>query len=211
MELSLDPECSVAEVARSFEVMPAQIYRWRVDLRETAQAEAREDDVPMFLPVVMEPEVLPATRVGLDRQEARLLPDALVQVAMEVRGVSVLVAHGADPDTSRLGDRGAESSAMIGPGSGAKVLICTRPIDFRCGIDTLIAKVQHELGKDPWGGVVYVFRSKRSHLPTFRIRFAPRNGRLSLASVLRDDDAGGAVSPRQAPQAYNHRIEPRLL
>lgn len=50
---------------------------------------------------------------------------------------------------------------MIGPGCDARVLICTRPIDFRCGIDTLIAKVQHELDQDPWGGVVYVFRSKR--------------------------------------------------
>lgn len=50
---------------------------------------------------------------------------------------------------------------MIGPGCDAKVLIHTRPIDFRCGIDTLIAKVQHELHQDPWGSVVYVFRSKR--------------------------------------------------
>ncbi|MFC6907304.1 hypothetical protein ACFQGS_00065 [Novosphingobium lubricantis] len=36
---------------------------------------------------------------------------------------------------------------MIGPGSDAKVLIYTKPIDFRCGIDTLVAKVQHELSQ----------------------------------------------------------------
>ncbi|HUD92944.1 IS66 family insertion sequence element accessory protein TnpB [Sphingobium sp.] len=50
---------------------------------------------------------------------------------------------------------------MIGPGSDAKVLIYTRPVDFRCGIDTLVAKVQHELHMSPWAGVVFVFRSKR--------------------------------------------------
>ena len=50
---------------------------------------------------------------------------------------------------------------MIGPGSDAKVLIYTKPIDFRCGIDTLVAKVQHELSQDPWRGVAYIFRSKR--------------------------------------------------
>jgi len=50
---------------------------------------------------------------------------------------------------------------MIGPGSDARVLIYTKSIDFRCGIDTLVAKVQHELGEDPRRGVVYVFRSKR--------------------------------------------------
>lgn len=98
VELSLDPECSVAEVARSFEVMPAQIYRWRVELRDARLAQAlEEEDAPRFLPVVMEPEVLPTTRVEPDRQEIRLLPDELVQVALEVRGVPVMVAHGANP------------------------------------------------------------------------------------------------------------------
>jgi len=50
---------------------------------------------------------------------------------------------------------------MIGPGSDAKILIYTKPIDFRCGIDALVTKVQHELQQDPWGGVAYVFRSRR--------------------------------------------------
>ena len=96
VQLSLDPECSVAEVARSFDVMPSQIYRWRVELRETARAEASEDDAPMFLPVVMEPERA-SMRVEFDRPDAGLLPDDLVQLAMEVGGVRVMVAHGANP------------------------------------------------------------------------------------------------------------------
>ena len=50
---------------------------------------------------------------------------------------------------------------MIGLGSDAKVLVYTRPIDFRAGIDTLIALVQNRLGMRPFSGVAYVFRSKR--------------------------------------------------
>ena len=51
---------------------------------------------------------------------------------------------------------------MIGPGSDAKVLVYTRPVDFRKGSDSLIALVQHELHQDPFGGVVYIFRSRRA-------------------------------------------------
>jgi transposase len=51
---------------------------------------------------------------------------------------------------------------MIGPGSDAKVLICTYPVDFRKGIDSLVALVQHEFHQDPFAGVVYIFRSKRA-------------------------------------------------
>jgi transposase len=42
---------------------------------------------------------------------------------------------------------------MIGPGSDARVLVCTRPVDFRRGVDGLIALVQHEFRQDPWSGV----------------------------------------------------------
>lgn len=43
-----------------------------------------------------------------------------------------------------------------------RVLVATRPVDFRKGMDGLAALVQHQLGADPYAGVVYVFRSKRA-------------------------------------------------
>lgn len=94
VELSLDPASSVAEVASCFDILPAQIYGWRRELRETAEAEARED-TPMFLPAVVEPASVPAVLDEPAASASRLLPDALVQLAMEVRGVPVMVAHGA--------------------------------------------------------------------------------------------------------------------
>ena len=51
---------------------------------------------------------------------------------------------------------------MIGPASPSKVLIATRPVDFRKGMDGLAALVKSELGGEPFSGVVYVFRAKKA-------------------------------------------------
>jgi transposase len=51
---------------------------------------------------------------------------------------------------------------MIGPGTDARVMIATRPVDFRKGPDSLAALVAAEFGGDPFSGVIYVFRAKRT-------------------------------------------------
>lgn len=96
VELSLDPDCSITEIATSFDLQPNQIYAWRRELREMAEAEARGDQ-PMFLPAVIESEPMAPQLLEPDRHEGRLLPTELVQVAMGIRGVPVMVAHGASP------------------------------------------------------------------------------------------------------------------
>jgi transposase len=45
---------------------------------------------------------------------------------------------------------------------GVKVLVATRPVDFRKGMGGLAALVQDALLKDPYSGVIYVFRAKRA-------------------------------------------------
>lgn len=47
------------------------------------------------------------------------------------------------------------------PGQSVKVLVATKPVDFRKGHDGLAAVVQKQLGLDPHSGVAVVFRSKR--------------------------------------------------
>lgn len=47
---------------------------------------------------------------------------------------------------------------MVSP-HGVRVLVVTRPVDFRKSHDGLAAVVQEELGLDPYSGVVYVFPS----------------------------------------------------
>ena len=51
---------------------------------------------------------------------------------------------------------------MIVAGLGTRVVVATRPVDFRKGHDALAALVEHELGLDPYSGVVVVFRSRRA-------------------------------------------------
>ena len=50
---------------------------------------------------------------------------------------------------------------MIIAGTGMRVVVATRPVDFRKGHDGLAAVVEHELGLDPYSGVAVVFRPKR--------------------------------------------------
>jgi transposase len=51
---------------------------------------------------------------------------------------------------------------MIVPPTGVRVLIATRPVDFRKGMDGLAAYVQESFRADPFSGVIYVFRAKRA-------------------------------------------------
>ena len=50
---------------------------------------------------------------------------------------------------------------MITIPSGVRVLLATRPVDFRKGAHGLAALASAVLGEDPFSGVVVVFRSKR--------------------------------------------------
>ena len=51
---------------------------------------------------------------------------------------------------------------MIVPSGAVRVLVATRPVDFRKGMDGLAALARENLGADPFSGVVYVFRAKRA-------------------------------------------------
>jgi transposase len=51
---------------------------------------------------------------------------------------------------------------VIGLGGGIRVMVSTRPVDFRKGAEGLAALVREEMKSDPFCGVVYVFRAKRA-------------------------------------------------
>ncbi len=51
---------------------------------------------------------------------------------------------------------------QVGPSGGVRVLIATKPVDFRKGANGLAALIKDEMGGDPFSGVVYVFRAKRA-------------------------------------------------
>jgi transposase len=51
---------------------------------------------------------------------------------------------------------------MISVPAGARVLVATRPVDFRKGAHSLAALAAEVLGEDPFSGAVIVFRAKRA-------------------------------------------------
>ena len=51
---------------------------------------------------------------------------------------------------------------MIAVPAGVRVLVATKPVDFRRGADSLAALAREELQRDPFSGVIIVFRSKRA-------------------------------------------------
>ena len=51
---------------------------------------------------------------------------------------------------------------MIVPPSSVRVLVATRPVDFRTGIDGLAALAKETLGQNPFSGTILVFRAKRA-------------------------------------------------
>lgn len=49
---------------------------------------------------------------------------------------------------------------MIGPTGAVKVMVATKPVDFRKGAEGLAALVRETMGADPFSGTVYVFRAR---------------------------------------------------
>ena len=51
---------------------------------------------------------------------------------------------------------------MIGPTGAVRVMVATKPVDFRKGAEGLAALVREVMKTDPFSGAVYVFRAKRA-------------------------------------------------
>ena len=51
---------------------------------------------------------------------------------------------------------------MIGPTGAVRVMVATKPVDFRKDAEGLAALVREVMEADPFDGAVYVFRAKRA-------------------------------------------------
>jgi transposase len=51
---------------------------------------------------------------------------------------------------------------MLIPPGPIRVLVATKPVDFRKGMDGLAALAKEQLKVDPFSGVIFCFRSKRA-------------------------------------------------
>jgi IS66 Orf2 like protein len=67
---------------------------------------------------------------------------------------------------------------------GVRILLATRPVDFRKGMDGLAVLVQQALRADPFAGDVFIFRLKRADRVTLR-GLAPKRSFWPEAQLVR--------------------------
>ena len=82
---------------------------------------------------------------------------------------------------------------MIALPAGIRVVVTTRPVDFRKGMDGLAALVQQSLAMSPFSGDVFVFRSRRAD----RVRILVWDG-TGLVLYQKRLEAGRFVWPAVA-------------
>lgn len=75
---------------------------------------------------------------------------------------------------------------MIGPTGAVRVMVATRPVDFRKGAEGLAALVRDTMGADPFSGAVYVFRAKRTD--RVKLIFWDGTGVVLVAKRLEDGE-----------------------
>jgi RHS repeat-associated protein len=84
-------------------------------------------------------------------------------------------------------------NVMLVPAGPIRVLVATKPVDFRKGMNGLAALVKERLSADPFSGVIYVFRSRRSD--RIKLLFWDGSGMCLFEAAYRWDDLdsyGGA-------------------
>ncbi|WP_246787902.1 transposase [Bradyrhizobium sp. CCBAU 53421] len=113
---------SVCSVARRHGLSPQQLFGWRRQLREAAGGHSEADKV-QFVPAVVE-AVVPAPAAHQERKVVRKDRDRSRR------------HH--DPGRSWCGpnddcvDRpGAEGEPVVGPSGAVRVMVATKPVDFR--------------------------------------------------------------------------------
>jgi len=73
---------------------------------------------------------------------------------------------------------------MIGPTGTVRVMVATKPVDFRKGMEGLAALVREAMAADPFCGTVYVFRAKRAD--RVKLIFWDGTGMVLVAKRLED-------------------------
>jgi len=73
---------------------------------------------------------------------------------------------------------------------GLRIMVASKPVDFRKGMDSLAALVMQALASDPFTGDVFIFRSKRSD----RLKLLVWDG-SGLCLVIKRLESGGFIWP----------------
>ena len=134
---------------------------WRRQARRPAGADVTTE-APRFVPAVVESALPEGAARRQQRQRARAVDRTSGIIEVEIEGVRVRVGRGADAKTVAAVIRALKAGSVIGPTGAVRVMMATKPVDFRKGAEGLAALVRETMKADPFSGAVYVFRAKRA-------------------------------------------------
>jgi transposase len=153
---------SICALARRHGLSPQQLFGWRRQLREAAVGYSDAEDLQAVCSGGGGCSV-PAPARGRHRQTPRCKPRLDIgTIEVEVGGVTIRAGHGADANLICGDCSGAKGAPVIGPTGAVRVMVATKPVDFRKGVEGLAMLVRESMTSDPFSGNVYVFRAKRA-------------------------------------------------
>jgi len=179
IDASLVPGAVVSEVGRLHGVTPQQLFTWRRQAR--CQSETSMD-APPFVPAIVESS--DGDGKSAPRAAASEPPTLrLHAIELDVDGTSVWIWRDAEPSmvTAIIGV--FEGPQVIGPTGAVRVMVATRPVDFRKGAEGMAGLVREVMQADPFDGAIYLPR--RAQQATFCVSFSPGDNHVPLASAVR--------------------------
>ena len=90
---------NISELARRHQLRPSQLFTWRRELRYAAEAASTMSlapPEPMFVPAVIDQGAEPAPASPVKTSKVRRRGKAAAAVELEIDGVAVKIARGAD-------------------------------------------------------------------------------------------------------------------
>jgi transposase len=88
-----------------------------------------------------------------------------------------------------------EGGDVITVPAGMRVLVATKPVDFRRGADSLAALMREQLRHDPFSGMIYIFRSKRADRLKILALESPSHHRARTRGRGASPEISGGASP----------------
>ena len=109
-------------------------------------------------------------------------------IELDVDGARVWVGRDAEVETVTAVIDALKARQMIGPTGAVRVMVATKPVDFRKGAEGLAALVRETMDCDPFDGAIYVFRAKRAD--RIKLVFWDGTGVCLFAKRLEDGEFG---------------------
>ena len=186
----------VCGVARRHGPKSQQLFGWR---RLARLGPFRSAEQTLFVPAIVAPS--PRRSPSLSVRQARSRGDTGDEEGVEHRTRDERRRGSGRPrcrrGRDRRGDRRAQGQLVIGPVGAVRVMLATRPVDLRKGMNGLALLMRESLGSDPFSGTVFAFRAKKAD--RLKLLFFDGTGMVLVAKRLEAGDSrwpkpGDAVS-----------------